>query len=146
MSEGRKKWPQNPILTHCWAIFPIFRLILSFFLGEAETQPIFFLYFFFSYFGLEARNRVCTRQTGSQFRANFSRFLSRPYKAKTHKFRTDRKVGRNNTQVRTSPRRKDYQINFANPFPPYSLQKRPKPQICPKFVPAIVLGGSSQGD
>ena len=33
----------------------------------------------------------------------------------------------------------------ANPFPPYSLQKRPKPQICPKFVPAIVLGGSSQG-
>ena len=37
------------------------------------------------------------------------------------------------------------QSKFANPFPPYSLQKRPKPQICPKFVPAIVLGGSSQG-
>ena len=37
-------------------------------------------------------------------------------------------------------------IRFANPFPPYSLQKRPKPQICPKFVPAIVLGGSSQRD
>ena len=35
---------------------------------------------------------------------------------------------------------------IANPFPPYSLQKRPKPQICSKFVPAIVLGGSSQGD
>ena len=35
---------------------------------------------------------------------------------------------------------------IANPFPPYSLQKRPKPQICPKFVPAIVLGGSSQGE
>ena len=35
---------------------------------------------------------------------------------------------------------------FANPFPPYSLQKRPKPQNCPKFVPAIVWGGSSQGD
>ena len=34
--------------------------------------------------------------------------------------------------------------NFANPFPTYSLKKRPKPQICPKFVPAIVLGGSSQ--
>ena len=33
----------------------------------------------------------------------------------------------------------------ANPFPPYSLQKRPKPQICPKFVPAIVLGGSVRG-
>ena len=32
-----------------------------------------------------------------------------------------------------------------NPFPRlYSLQKRPKPQICPKFVPAIVFGGSSQ--
>ena len=36
--------------------------------------------------------------------------------------------------------------SIANPFPPYSLQKRQKPQICPKFVPAIVLGGSSQGD
>ena len=36
--------------------------------------------------------------------------------------------------------------HVANPFPPYSLQKRPRPQICPKFVPAIVLGVSSQGD
>ena len=35
---------------------------------------------------------------------------------------------------------------LANPFPPYSFQKRPEPQICPKFVPAIVFGGSSQGD
>ena len=34
----------------------------------------------------------------------------------------------------------------VNPFPPYSLQKRPKPQICPKFVPAIVFGGSRPGD
>ena len=34
---------------------------------------------------------------------------------------------------------------LANPFSPYSIQKRPKPQICPKFAPAIVLGGSSQG-
>ena len=34
----------------------------------------------------------------------------------------------------------------ANPFPPYSIQKSPEPQICPKFVPAIVFGGSSQGD
>ena len=34
----------------------------------------------------------------------------------------------------------------ASPFPPYSFQKRPEPQICPKFVPAIVFGGSSQGD
>ena len=32
---------------------------------------------------------------------------------------------------------------LANPFPPYSLQKRPKPQICAKFVPAIFLGGPS---
>ena len=28
---------------------------------------------------------------------------------------------------------------------PYSIQKRPEPQICPKFVTAIVFGGSSQG-
>ena len=35
---------------------------------------------------------------------------------------------------------------FANPFPPYSFQKRPESQICPKFVPAIVFGVSSQGD
>ena len=35
---------------------------------------------------------------------------------------------------------------IANPFPPYSFQKRPEPQICPKSVPAIVFGGSSQGD
>ena len=34
---------------------------------------------------------------------------------------------------------------IENPFPPYSRQKRPKPQICPKFVPMLVLGGSSQG-
>ena len=30
-------------------------------------------------------------------------------------------------------------------FSPYSIQKRPELQICPKFVPAIVFGGSSQG-
>ena len=35
---------------------------------------------------------------------------------------------------------------FANPLSPYSIQKRPEPQICPKFVLAIVFGGSSQGD
>ena len=36
----------NPIFTHFWAIFPIFRLIFSYFLGEAETYifPIFFLF------------------------------------------------------------------------------------------------------
>ena len=34
----------------------------------------------------------------------------------------------------------------ANPFLLYSFQKRPEPQICPKFVPAIVFGVSSQGD
>ena len=33
----------------------------------------------------------------------------------------------------------------AQLFPPYSIQKRPEPQICPKFVPAIGLGGSSLG-
>ena len=38
-------------------------------------------------------------------------------------------------------------LDGCEPFPPYSLQKRPKPQICSKFVPAaIVFGGSSQGD
>ena len=36
--------------------------------------------------------------------------------------------------------------NIANPFPPYSLPKRPKSQICPKFLPAIALGGSRRGD
>ena len=34
---------------------------------------------------------------------------------------------------------------IAKPFFPYSVQKRPEPQICPKFVPAIVFGGSGQG-
>ena len=33
----------------------------------------------------------------------------------------------------------------ANPVSPYSIEKRSEPQICPKFVQAIVLG-SSQGD
>ena len=33
----------------------------------------------------------------------------------------------------------------ANPFSPYSIQKRPEPQICPKFVPIIVFRGSNQG-
>ena len=32
--------------------------------------------------------------------------------------------------------------SVANPFSPYSVQKHPEPQICPKFVPAIVCGGS----
>ena len=31
-------------------------------------------------------------------------------------------------------------------FPLQDSKKRPEPQICPKFVPAIVFGGSSQGD
>ena len=34
----------------------------------------------------------------------------------------------------------------ANPFSPYSIQKRPEPQICPKFVPTIIFGGGSLGD
>ena len=42
------------------------------------------------------------------------------------------------------PRQKNAK-SVANPFSPYSLQKRPKPKTCPKFVQAIVLGGSSQG-
>ena len=33
----------------------------------------------------------------------------------------------------------------AKPFPPYSIQKRPEPQICPKFVPAIVFWGFQSG-
>ena len=37
-------------------------------------------------------------------------------------------------------------INVAKPFSPFnSIQKRPEPQICPKFVPAIVFGGSVRG-
>ena len=32
---------------------------------------------------------------------------------------------------------------IANPFPPYSVQKRPRPQICLKFVAAIVFGGKN---
>ena len=36
-------------------------------------------------------------------------------------------------------------FRFANPFSPYSIQKRPKRQICPKFVPAIVFGGFQSG-
>ena len=35
--------------------------------------------------------------------------------------------------------------SLANPFPPHSLRKRPKPQICPKFVPAIVFGVPVRG-
>ena len=34
----------------------------------------------------------------------------------------------------------------ANPFSPYSIQKRSEPQICPKFVPTIVFRGSNQGN
>ena len=34
----------------------------------------------------------------------------------------------------------------CEPFSPFSIQKHPEPQICPKFVPAIVFGGSSPGD
>ena len=37
-------------------------------------------------------------------------------------------------------------LNLANPFSPYSIQKRPEPQICPKFVPTIVFRGSNQQD
>ena len=35
---------------------------------------------------------------------------------------------------------------LANPFSPYSIQKRPEPQISRKFVPTIVFRGSNQGD
>ena len=35
--------------------------------------------------------------------------------------------------------------SVAKPFSPYSIQKRPEPQICPKFVPAIVFGGPVRG-
>ena len=38
------------------------------------------------------------------------------------------------------------QNNLAKPFSPYSIQKRPKPQICPKFVPTIVFRSSNHGD
>ena len=38
-----------------------------------------------------------------------------------------------------------WQSRVANPFCPYSIQKCPEPQICSKFVPAIVFGGSRQG-
>ena len=31
-------------------------------------------------------------------------------------------------------------------FSPYSIQKRPEPQICPKFVPTIAFRGFNQGD
>ena len=34
---------------------------------------------------------------------------------------------------------------FAKPLSPYSIQKQPWTPICPKFVPAIVFGGYSQG-
>ena len=34
----------------------------------------------------------------------------------------------------------------CEPFSPLQPSKTPETQICPKFVPAIVLGGSSQGD
>ena len=36
-------------------------------------------------------------------------------------------------------------VRVANPLSPY-IQKRPEPQICPKFVPTIVFRGSNQGD
>ena len=35
---------------------------------------------------------------------------------------------------------------LVNPFSPYSIQKHPEPQICPKFVPAIVFRGSVPGN
>ena len=59
----------NPIFTHFWAIFPIFRLFFSYFLGEAGTyiSPIFF-----SYFGPEARNR-------KKYQANGIANLLRPF-------------------------------------------------------------------
>ena len=42
------------------AIFPIFRLYFSSFLGEAKTYIYIYIYLsFFSYFGPEARNGVC---------------------------------------------------------------------------------------
>ena len=44
-----------------------------------------------------------------------------------------------------NPQNREKSIGIAKPFSPYSIQKRPEPQICPKFVPAIVFGGSSPG-
>ena len=35
---------------------------------------------------------------------------------------------------------------FANPPAPYSMQKCPEPEICPKFVRTIVFRDSNQGD
>ena len=32
-------------------------------------------------------------------------------------------------------------VLLRNLFPPYSIQERPEPQICQKFVPAIVFWG-----
>ena len=37
-------------------------------------------------------------------------------------------------------------LRNANPPTPYSIQKRPELQICPKFVPAIVFEDSAQDD
>ena len=36
-------------------------------------------------------------------------------------------------------------VQACKPPPPHSIQKQPEHQICPKFVPAIIFGGSSQG-
>ena len=49
--------------------------------------------------------------------------------------------------TRTSPRTLPWNFitMLANPFSPYSIHKRCEPQICPKFVPAIVFGVSIQG-
>ena len=36
-------------------------------------------------------------------------------------------------------------VGATNPFSPYSIQKRPEPQICPERVPAIVFWGFQSG-
>ena len=57
------------------------------------------------------------------------------------------KPGRNRNVALHSAQNIPYcALGIANPFSPYSIQKRPEPQICPKFVPTIVFRSSNQGD
>ena len=64
--ENRKKiaekWPQTQFLPIFGPIFQFFGYFFPIFRGEAET----YIFPIFPHFGLEARNGVCTRQTGSQ--------------------------------------------------------------------------------
>ena len=52
LAEQKGKMAPNPIFTHFWAIFPSFRRIFSYFLGEAET----YMFPISSYLRPEARN------------------------------------------------------------------------------------------